>query len=282
MICYLPFLRQSPSILHLSPYLGRFGMDWVSPMYFVVQIMNVARQREERQKTQKKMMNISFRYSQSTYTSHPPNRVSVNAILDESMRCPGHDTHPWCHRPAESHKLTAQQRPEQWTSGTFSPLGRSLYRWNRLNCAQNTYRKHALWARYSNDGGETQDRPQHNVFRVVTARRITRPAMDQQYERTNGPAAASPPPFNIPRGMIRWSERVSQGHGRRTSAEHADEGARRNSTAEMGLVVKIISDPFCINVCFPFDIYVPKGQCEGVQAVGGRYLSWEAHRQHIL
>ena len=142
--------------------------------------------------------------------------------------------------------------------------------------SKNTYRKHALRARYSNDGGETQDRRQHNIFRVVTARRITRPAMDgwmdqQRHERTNGPAAASPPPFNRPRGMIRWSERVSKGHGRRTSAEHADEGARRNGTAEVGGLVS------CENYFRPIlhqcvlSLCVPKGQYEGIQAVGGIY-----------
>ena len=131
VICYLPFLSQLPSILHLLSYLGRFGMGGVLPMYFVVQIMTMARRREERQKLQKNQVNISFRHSQSTYTSHLPNRVHLDIIPVESMRCPGYVTHPWCHRPAGSHKLTAQQRPEKRTSRTFSPLGRSLYRWNR-------------------------------------------------------------------------------------------------------------------------------------------------------
>ena len=40
----------------------------------------------------------------------------------------------------------------------------------------------------------------HNVFRVVTARRITRPAMDQRHGRTNGPAAAYRRLLSIYRG----------------------------------------------------------------------------------
>ena len=62
-------------------------------------------------------------------------------------------------------------------------------------------------------------------------------AMDQRHERPNGSAAASPSPLNIPRGTIRWSGRMSEGRGRRTRAEHGDDGARRNM-AKMDLVVK--------------------------------------------
>ena len=60
-------------------------MDWVSPMYFVVQVMTMARKREERQKLQKNQVNISFRHSQSSYTPDLPNRVPFNAIPVESI-----------------------------------------------------------------------------------------------------------------------------------------------------------------------------------------------------
>ena len=91
--------------------------------------------------------------------------------------------------------------------------------------------------KYSNDGGETRDRPQRDVLRGGDGTTDHTSAMVRRHERTTGPAAASPSPLNIPRGTIRWSGRMSEGRGRRTRAEHGDDGARRKM-AKMDLVVK--------------------------------------------
>ena len=133
-------------------------------MCSVAQIMTMARKREERQKLQKNHVSVSFRRSQSYYTAHPPNRVPSNTIPDDSIRFQGHVTHSWRYRPAGSCELTAQQRPEEWTSRTFSPFGRRLYRLNHLKHAQNIYQKRVLWARCSNDDDELRDRPQTCCF----------------------------------------------------------------------------------------------------------------------
>lgn len=155
----------------------------------------------------------------------------------ESMQFPGHATHSWRCRPAGSHKLTAQQRPGQWTLRTFSPFGRSLYRLNHLKYAHNIYRKRVLWTRCLNDGDETRDRPRRAVLRGDDGTMDHTSGHGRRHERTNGPAAASPPSLDISRGTIRWPGRMSKEHGRRTRAEHGDGGARRNM-AKMGLFMK--------------------------------------------
>ena len=171
-------------------------------MCSVAQIMTMARKREERQKLQKNHVSVSFRRSQSYYTAHPPNRVPSNTIPDDSIRFQGHVTHSWRYRPAGSCELTAQQRPEEWTSRTFSSFGRSLYRLNHLKHAQNIYRKRALWARCSIDSDGTRDRPQRAVLRGGDDTTGHTSAMDWRHKRTSGPGAASPSHLNTSRGTI--------------------------------------------------------------------------------
>ena len=115
-----------------------------------------------------------------------------------------------------------------------------MRRWRPNDCAHNISQKQAPLVRYSNDGGETQDRPQRAVLRGGGGGDTTdyTSAMDRRHERANSPAAASPPPLCISRGTSRRSERVLKGHGRRTKPNMMSEGARRNSMAERGLVVQ--------------------------------------------